>query len=198
MIAADGEEAEGFYSYSSQDSRESSEDDLEKLKKQTTVNDFKKNKLEIEARRNWDKFYHRNKDNFFKDRNWSSEDLKIICPDLNFATSSIAYLEAGCGVGNMLFPLVSELPNLKLFAFDFSANAVKLLEKRAEELNLEVETSVIDLSLENVDARHFCAFVRHRVCTSQYSIPTANRGPKKYVEKIDKNTVPHSKAHIQI
>ncbi|CAI5444257.1 unnamed protein product [Caenorhabditis angaria] len=151
MIAADGEaEEEGFYSYSSQDSRELSEDDLEKLKKQTTVNDFKKNKLEIEARRNWDKFYHRNKDNFFKDRNWSSEDLKIICPDLNFATSSIAYLEAGCGVGNMLFPLVSELPNLKLFAFDFSANAVKLLEKRAEELKLEVETSVIDLSLENV------------------------------------------------
>uniref|UniRef100_A0A8R1IQE0 Uncharacterized protein n=1 Tax=Caenorhabditis japonica TaxID=281687 RepID=A0A8R1IQE0_CAEJA len=78
------ETEEGFYSFSSQDSRELSEDDLQKLAKQTIVTDFKRNKLEIEARKNWDKFYHRNRENFFKDRHWSAEDLKIICPDIDF------------------------------------------------------------------------------------------------------------------
>ncbi|UMM25168.1 hypothetical protein L5515_005102 [Caenorhabditis briggsae] len=137
---------EGFYSFSSQSSRELTEEDNEKLSKQTVISDFKKNKLEIEARKNWDKFYNRNKNNFFKDRNWSAEDLKIICPDIDFE-KELLYLEAGCGVGNMLFPLVAEIPKLKLFAFDFSANAVRMLEERAKELELPVATAVVDLSI---------------------------------------------------
>uniref|UniRef100_A0A8R1DIS3 tRNA N(3)-methylcytidine methyltransferase n=1 Tax=Caenorhabditis japonica TaxID=281687 RepID=A0A8R1DIS3_CAEJA len=145
------ETEEGFYSFSSQDSRELSEDDLQKLAKQTIVTDFKRNKLEIEARKNWDKFYHRNRENFFKDRHWSAEDLKIICPDIDFE-QEIKYLEAGCGVGNMMFPLVAELPNLKLFAFDFSENAVKLLAERASELGLKVATSVVDLSIPSISS----------------------------------------------
>lgn len=136
---------------SSQSSRELTEDDHEKLAKQTSISDFKRNKLEIDARKNWDKFYHRNKNNFFKDRNWSAEDLKMMCPDIDFE-KEISCLEAGCGVGNMLFPLVAEIPNLKLFAFDFSDNAVKLLEERAKELELSVATSVVDLSIPSVSS----------------------------------------------
>ncbi|CAI2348784.1 unnamed protein product [Caenorhabditis sp. 36 PRJEB53466] len=145
------ETGEGFYSFSSHESRELSEEDAEKLAKQTDANEFKRNKLEIEARKNWDKFYHRNKDNFFKDRHWSAEDLKIICPDIDF-DDELKYLEAGCGVGNMLFPLVAELPKLKLFAFDFSDNAVKLLEERAKMLGLTVATSVVDLSIPSISS----------------------------------------------
>lgn len=68
----------------------------------------------------------------------------------------------------MLFPLVAELPKLKLFAFDFSANAIKLLEERAAELGvsyfcqffellnksfqLSVATSVVDLSIPSISA----------------------------------------------
>lgn len=68
----------------------------------------------------------------------------------------------------MLFPLVAEIPNLKLFAFDFSDNAVKLLEERAKELEvcaknsdmkrlklnfqLSVATSVVDLSIPSVSS----------------------------------------------
>lgn len=142
---------EGFYNFSSQNSRELTEDDQEKLAKQTSVSDFKQNKLEIEAQKNWDKFYHRNKNNFFKDRNWSAEDLKIICPDIDFE-QEISYLEAGCGVGNMLFPLVAEIPKLKLFAFDFSQNAVRMLEERAKELGLPVQTGVVDLSIPSISS----------------------------------------------
>uniref|UniRef100_A0A1I7TFS6 tRNA N(3)-methylcytidine methyltransferase n=1 Tax=Caenorhabditis tropicalis TaxID=1561998 RepID=A0A1I7TFS6_9PELO len=142
---------EGFYSFSSQNSRELTEEDNEKLAKQTNISDFKERKLELEARKNWDKFYNRNKNNFFKDRNWSSEDLKIICPDIDFE-KEIKYLEAGCGVGNMLFPLVAEIPKLKLFAFDFSDNAVKMLEERAKELGLSVATAVVDLSIPSISS----------------------------------------------
>ena len=34
------------------------------------VSEFKKNKLENEAKRNWDIFYKRNSTHFFKDRHW--------------------------------------------------------------------------------------------------------------------------------
>ncbi|CAI4224689.1 unnamed protein product [Auanema sp. JU1783] len=125
--------------------RELTEDDVEKLKKQTFVSDFKKNKLENEAQKNWDKFYNRNTDKFFKDRNWSPEDVKLLCKDMDFQ-ADLTYLEAGCGVGNMLFPLAFSYPSLKLQAFDFSKNAVEMLRKRAAEHNMDVETTVLDLS----------------------------------------------------
>lgn len=39
------------------------------------VSDFKRNKLEIEARKNWDLFYKRNTTNFFKDRRWLTREF---------------------------------------------------------------------------------------------------------------------------
>lgn len=42
------------------------DENKKKLEKQCLVSDFKKKKFEKEARKNWDKFYNRNRDNFFK------------------------------------------------------------------------------------------------------------------------------------
>lgn len=39
------------------------------------VSDFKRNKLEAEARKNWDLFYKRNTTNFFKDRRWLTREF---------------------------------------------------------------------------------------------------------------------------
>ncbi|CAD6200045.1 unnamed protein product [Caenorhabditis auriculariae] len=110
------------------------------------VGDFKQKKLEQEAQRNWDKFYNRNGNNFFKDRNWSGKDLKDLCPDIDF-NNAINYIEAGCGVGNMLFPLQREFPNWNMFAFDFSEKALTLLKKRASELGINVTCTMVDLSV---------------------------------------------------
>ena len=43
------------------------------LEKQDTrlITEFKANKLELEAQKNWDLFYKRNETNFFKDRHWT-------------------------------------------------------------------------------------------------------------------------------
>lgn len=39
------------------------------------ISEFKKNKLELEAKKNWDLFYKRNKTNFFKDRHWTTREF---------------------------------------------------------------------------------------------------------------------------
>lgn len=62
------------------------EKELEKLKKDTKlVSDFQRNKLEAEAKRNWDLFYKRNQTNFFKDRHWITREF----PELLQAKVSI-------------------------------------------------------------------------------------------------------------
>ena len=39
------------------------------------VSDFKQNKLELEAKKNWDLFYKRNTTKFFKDRHWTTREF---------------------------------------------------------------------------------------------------------------------------
>ncbi|TKR67464.1 hypothetical protein L596_023613 [Steinernema carpocapsae] len=132
------------------------EEEQEKLEKEVAASDFLRAKLEKEARKNWDKFYLRNKDNFFKDRHWTKTDLVELCPDIDFQ-APLKYLEAGCGVGNMLFPLTEYFPEWNFFGFDFSKNAVKLMDERAAQLNnLNVVSAVIDLTdIDETEAAKF-------------------------------------------
>lgn len=54
-----------------------SEEELEKLKSdQILVSDFKQQKLEVDAQKNWDLFYKRNTTNFFKDRHWTTREFE--------------------------------------------------------------------------------------------------------------------------
>ena len=57
--------------------RQLTEDELAKLEKdKNLVPEFKHNKLEQDAKKNWDLFYRRNKANFFKDRYWTFREVK--------------------------------------------------------------------------------------------------------------------------
>lgn len=40
------------------------------------MSDFKQQKLEKEAQKNWDLFYKRNSTNFFKDRHWTTREFE--------------------------------------------------------------------------------------------------------------------------
>lgn len=52
------------------------ETDLLEKQNKKLVSEFKQNKLEEEAGRNWDIFYKRNKTNFYKDRYWTAREFK--------------------------------------------------------------------------------------------------------------------------
>ena len=83
-------------------------------------------KLEREAATNWEEFYKTHRTNFFKDRHYMDEEfpeLRAIRADNRPAT----LLEAGCGVGNSVFPLLAAVPTLNIYCCDFSPTAVRLV-----------------------------------------------------------------------
>ncbi|XP_049726811.1 tRNA N(3)-methylcytidine methyltransferase METTL6 isoform X1 [Elephas maximus indicus] len=107
-----------------------SSEEEEKLKRdQALVSDFKQQKLEKEAQKNWDLFYKRNSTNFFKDRHWTTREFEELRSCREFEDEKLTVLEAGCGVGNCLFPLLEE--DLKIFAYacDFSPRAVEYVKQ---------------------------------------------------------------------
>lgn len=51
-------------------------EETEKLRNdRVLVSDFKQQKLETDAQKNWDLFYKRNTTNFFKDRHWTTREF---------------------------------------------------------------------------------------------------------------------------
>lgn len=102
----------------------------EKLKRdQALVSAFKQQKLEKEAQKNWDLFYKRNSTNFFKDRHWTTREFEELRSCREYEGQKLTLLEAGCGVGNCLFPLLEEDLNLFAYACDFSPRAVDYVKQ---------------------------------------------------------------------
>ncbi|KAI6184747.1 Methyltransferase-like protein [Aphelenchoides bicaudatus] len=129
-----------------EDPRTLTKDELELLKNQTEMTPFKKNKLEADAKKNWDQFYKRNSTNFFKDRHWSKNEMGDIFDDIDLK-QNLVFLEAGCGVGNMLFPLIEYFPSWQFIGFDFSSKAIEHLQARSKEENIEgVCAKVLDIT----------------------------------------------------
>jgi len=94
------------------------------------VPESEKQKYNDKPARHWDNFYKMNSSNFFRNRKW----LHLEFPELVAATSEeageISIAELGCGAGNAVFPLLSQNrnPNLRLHAYDYSSQAVKLVQ----------------------------------------------------------------------
>ncbi|XP_030226565.1 tRNA N(3)-cytidine methyltransferase METTL6 [Gadus morhua] len=95
----------------------------------TLVSEFKQMKLEKEAQKNWDLFYKRNTTNFFKDRHWTTREFEELKSCRQFESQRLVLLEAGCGVGNCIFPLLEEDRNIFIYACDFSQRAVDFVKQ---------------------------------------------------------------------
>ncbi|XP_055468290.1 tRNA N(3)-methylcytidine methyltransferase METTL6 [Psammomys obesus] len=107
-----------------------SSEEEEKLKRdQALVSDFKQQKLEKEAQKNWDLFYKRNSTNFFKDRHWTTREFEELRSCREYEGQKLTLLEAGCGVGNCLFPLLEEDLNIFAYACDFSPRAIDYIKQ---------------------------------------------------------------------
>uniref|UniRef100_A0A3B4EC15 tRNA N(3)-cytidine methyltransferase n=1 Tax=Pygocentrus nattereri TaxID=42514 RepID=A0A3B4EC15_PYGNA len=107
-----------------------SEEEREKLRSdRVLVSDFKQQKFELEAQKNWDLFYKRNSTNFFKDRRWTTREFDELKACREFEAQKLVMLEAGCGVGNCIFPLLEEDLNIFIYACDFSPRAVEFVKQ---------------------------------------------------------------------
>lgn len=92
--------------------------------------------LEQQAQRHWDLFYKRNETRFFKDRHWTTREFEELLFDgaqhenKTSAKRKRRLLEIGCGVGNMIFPLVATLADdFYFYACDFSPRAVEFVQQ---------------------------------------------------------------------
>lgn len=109
--------------------RELSVEERKRLEEdRTLVSTFQREKLEREAKKNWDLFYKRNKDHFFKDRHWTQREFKELLTDESLAGHQ-SLLEIGCGVGNFIFPLIEAKSHFFIYACDFSPVAIDLVRK---------------------------------------------------------------------
>jgi methyltransferase-like protein 6 len=113
-----------------------SQEDIEKLEKQNSrlVSQFQAQKLEKEALKNWDLFYKRNETRFFKDRNWTTREFDELLSEPETTQNSEhlrkLMLEVGCGVGNLIFPLIQDQKNnYFIYACDFSPRAIEMVRQ---------------------------------------------------------------------
>jgi len=102
--------------------------DVAQLEKQNSrlVDGFKAEMLERNAQKNWDLFYKRNETRFFKDRHWTTREFAEL---IGHTDERRTLLEIGCGVGNLVYPLVEEGMNFYFYACDFSPRAVTLFKE---------------------------------------------------------------------
>lgn len=105
-------------------------EDQNKLKLQDSrlVSPFQAKNIEIYAQKYWDQFYKRNSTKFFKDRHWTTREFHELLGNEQLSRN-IKILELGCGVGNLIFPLIEEnIEGIKIFACDFSPRAVQFVK----------------------------------------------------------------------
>ncbi|KXJ83694.1 hypothetical protein RP20_CCG003123 [Aedes albopictus] len=135
-------------------------------------------KLGMEADANWDKFYGIHQNRFFKDRHWLFTEFPELAPlntkdapervfpegvestgsnpEAALAVDPDAQrtiFEVGCGVGNTVFPILkySVEENLKIYASDFSKQAIQILKESKEFDEKRCEAFVLDATAETWD-----------------------------------------------
>ncbi|XP_050072302.1 tRNA N(3)-methylcytidine methyltransferase METTL6 [Anopheles maculipalpis] len=139
------------------------------------VTAFQALKLEKEARKHWDLFYKRNENRFFKDRHWTTREFsELLCGEeeeesggsggtaphaarssCNLDSNTIdgkKLLEIGCGVGNLIFPLIEDGHHRDYFIYacDLSPRAVELVQKHNLYDERYVKAFACDITTEQV------------------------------------------------
>lgn len=114
--------------------RQLNEEEIDKLLSDTNlISNFRQIKLEKDSKKNWDLFYKRNQDRFFRNRYWTTREFSELLEIDNSITdqSKINLLEVGCGVGNFVWPLIEDGLKFNFYACDFSPVALDLFKKNA-------------------------------------------------------------------
>jgi methyltransferase-like protein 6 len=92
------------------------------------VTEFQALQLEKNTRKHWDLFYKRNENRFFKDRHWTTREFEELL-GLDNRKKSQKLLEVGCGVGNLIYPLLECNINFEIiYACDLSPRAIEFVK----------------------------------------------------------------------
>lgn len=131
-----------------------SKDDVERLEAQNTrlVSHFHAARLEKDAKKNWDLFYKRNTTKFFKDRHWTTREFfELLGSDSSLGPEK-TLLEIGCGVGNLIFPLIEDKCNNNYFIYgmDLSPRAIEILKQNPLYDESRVKAFPADITTDEV------------------------------------------------
>ena len=168
------------------------------------VSPYWADRYEREASKNWDLFYRRNRDRFFKDRHYlqaewpeldatpegddatsqrsqadaeaDDDDCSALRGDGTDLRAAVAestaadtvLLEAGCGVGNTLFPLLAANERLRCYAFDFAESAVAIVKEHPLFASGRVVAAVGDLTSGALPAELAGCLGRADLCTLMF------------------------------
>ncbi|XP_011494554.1 PREDICTED: methyltransferase-like protein 6 [Ceratosolen solmsi marchali] len=105
-------------------------EEINKMKIQNSrlISGFQALQLEKNAKKYWDLFYKRNEDRFFKDRHWTTREFKELL-GLGNPSKAQRLLEVGCGVGNLIYPLLEDNINFEIiYACDLSPRAIEFVK----------------------------------------------------------------------
>ncbi|XP_058797078.1 tRNA N(3)-methylcytidine methyltransferase METTL6 isoform X2 [Phymastichus coffea] len=126
-------------------------EEIDKMKAQNSrlVSDFQAMQLEKNAKKHWDLFYKRNEVRFFKDRHWTTREFQELL-GLENPKNAQTLLEIGCGVGNLIYPLLEDNINFKkIYACDLSPRAVEFVKGHKLYNPDKVEAFQNDVTVEN-------------------------------------------------
>jgi methyltransferase-like protein 6 len=107
-------------------------------------------KLELYAKRYWDLFYKRNERKFFKDRHWTAREFKELCSDYENSYMPKVMLEVGCGVGNLIFPLIEEDPKMFVYACDLSPRAIEFVKSHPSYNESTIKAFQCDITTDQI------------------------------------------------
>ncbi|KAG9509516.1 tRNA N(3)-methylcytidine methyltransferase METTL6, partial [Fragariocoptes setiger] len=114
---------------------------LERLRQKPTISDIRRNKLDIEAKLNWDRFYRSHGARFFKPRQWIIQEFEELAI-LNDQSGTRFLLEIGCGCGDFALTLLDKTSSkskgrLYVYCCDFSSKAIEVLKSRDQYISHE-------------------------------------------------------------
>ncbi|KAI6649298.1 Methyltransferase-like protein 6 [Oopsacas minuta] len=134
-----------------------SDKEIERVDQDKCISSYKREKIEKESKKHWDLFYKRNSTNFFKDRHWCGREFpELLRTSVTEIDSSheVTLLECGCGVGNLMFPLIQENSSLFVYACDISHVAVELVQKNEAYIDTKCNAFQCDLTVAGSLKKH--------------------------------------------
>lgn len=128
------------------------QDEISHIQSQNSrlVTPFQAESLEKNARKHWDLFYKRNQDKFFKDRHWTTREFEELLHTENGENTPKILLEIGCGVGNLIFPLIDDNQNLFVIACDLSPRAIEMVKGNKLYNENRMKAFVTDITAEDI------------------------------------------------